>query len=187
MAIIVLFLFLNDTRSTLIIGISIPLSIFFTFIGMKLLGITINLMSLSGIVVALGMIVDGSIVMIEQVYRYYSAKKSDGTQLYSVEDSIYKGSSEVASSIFASTATTVVVFFPIVGLSGIVGKILKDVSLTIILSLVASVLVALIVVPFLMNQLLNPNGTKINTSRNTFITRFSIGHNNTTETTIISN
>lgn len=161
MAIIVLFLFLNDTRSTLIIGISIPLSILFTFIGMKLLGITINLMSLSGIVVALGMIVDGSIVMIEQVYRYYSAKKSDGTQLYSVEDSIYKGSNEVASSIFASTATTVVVFFPIVGLSGIVGKILKDVSLTIILSLVASVLVALIVVPFLMKQLLNPNGTKI--------------------------
>lgn len=161
MAIIVLFLFLNDSRSTMIIGISIPLSILFTFIGMKLLGITINLMSLSGIVVALGMIVDGSIVMIEQVYRYYSAKKSDGTQLYSVEDSIYKGSSEVASSIFASTTTTVVVFFPIVGLSGIVGKILKDVSLTIILSLIASVLVALIVVPFLMKQLLNPSGAKI--------------------------
>ena len=161
MAIIVLFLFLNDFRSTIIIGISIPLSILFTFIGMKLLGITINLMSLSGIVVALGMIVDGSIVMIEQVYRYYSAKKSDGTQLYSVEDSIYKGSSEVASSIFASTTTTVVVFFPIVGLSGIVGKILKDVSLTIILSLIASVLVALIVVPFLMKQLLNPSGAKI--------------------------
>ena len=161
MAIIVLFLFLNDSRSTMIIGISIPLSILFTFIGMKLLGITINLMSLSGIVVALGMIVDGSIVMIEQVYRYYSAKKSDGKQLYSVEDSIYKGSSEVASSIFASTTTTVVVFFPIVGLSGIVGKILKDVSLTIILSLIASVLVALIVVPFLMKQLLNPSGAKI--------------------------
>lgn len=161
MAIIVLFLFLNDSRSTMIIGISIPLSILFTFIGMKLLGITINLMSLSGIVVALGMIVDGSIVMIEQVYRYYSAKKTDGTQLYSVEDSIYKGSSEVASSIFASTTTTVVVFFPIVGLSGIVGKILKDVSLTIILSLIASVLVALIVVPFLMKQLLNPSGAKI--------------------------
>ena len=160
MAIIVLFLFLNDSRSTMIIGISIPLSILFTFIGMKLLGITINLMSLSGIVVALGMIVDGSIVMIEQVYRYYSAKKSDGTQLYSVEDSIYKGSSEVASSIFASTTTTVVVFFPIVGLSGIVGKILKDVSLTIILSLIASVLVALIVVPFLMKQLLNSSGAK---------------------------
>lgn len=161
MAIIVLFLFLNDSRSTMIIGISIPLSILFTFIGMKLLGITINLMSLSGIVTALGMIVDGSIVMIEQVYRYYSAKKIDGTQLYSVEDSIYKGSNEVASSIFASTATTVVVFLPIVGLSGIVGKILKDVSLTIVLSLIASVLVALIVVPYLMKQLLNPNGPKI--------------------------
>ena len=160
MAIIVLILFLNDFRSTLIIGISIPLSILFTFIGMKLLGITINLMSLSGIVVALGMVVDGSIVMIEQVYRYYSAKKSDGTQLYSVENSIFKGSEEVASSIFASTATTVVVFFPIASLSGIVGKILRDVSVTIILALIASVLVALIVVPFLMKQLLNPKGPK---------------------------
>lgn len=178
MAIIVLFLFLNDSRSTMIIGISIPLSILFTFIGMKLLGITINLMSLSGIVVALGMIVDGSIVMIEQVYRYYSAKKSDGTQLYSVEDSIYKGSTEVASSIFASTTTTVVVFFPIVGLSGIVGKILKDVSLTIILSLIASVLVALIVVPFLMKQLLNPSGAKIKkqTIFNKGITKIEIAY-----------
>lgn len=160
MAIIVLILFLNDFRSTLIIGISIPLSILFTFIGMKLLGITINLMSLSGIVVALGMVVDGSIVMIEQVYRYYSAKNSNGTQLYSVENSIFKGSEEVASSIFASTATTVVVFFPIASLSGIVGKILRDVSVTIILALIASVLVALIVVPFLMKQLLNPKGPK---------------------------
>ena len=160
MAIIVLILFLNDFRSTLIIGISIPLSILFTFIGMKLLGITINLMSLSGIVVALGMVVDGSIVMIEQVYRYYSAKKSDGTQLYSVDNSIFKGSEEVATSIFASTTTTVVVFFPIASLSGIVGKILKDVSITIILALIASVLVALIVVPFLMKQLLNQKGTK---------------------------
>ena len=160
MAIIVLILFLNDFRSTLIIGISIPLSILFTFIGMKLLGITINLMSLSGIVVALGMVVDGSIVMIEQVYRYYAAKKSDGTQLYSVDNSIFKGSEEVATSIFASTTTTVVVFFPIASLSGIVGKILKDVSVTIILALIASVLVALIIVPFLMKQLLNPKGTK---------------------------
>ena len=160
MAIIVLILFLNDFRSTLIIGISIPLSILFTFIGMKLLGITINLMSLSGIVVALGMVVDGSIVMIEQVYRYYSAKNSNETQLYSVENSIFKGSEEVASSIFASTATTVVVFFPIASLSGIVGKILRDVSVTIILALIASVLVALIIVPFLMKQLLNPKGPK---------------------------
>lgn len=178
MAIIVLFLFLNDFRSTMIIGISIPLSILFTFIGMKLLGITINLMSLSGIVTALGMIVDGSIVMIEQIYRYYSAKKIDGTQLYSVEDSIFKGSSEVASSIFASTATTVVVFLPIVGLSGIVGKILKDVSLTIVLSLIASVLVALIVIPFLMKQLLNPNGTKIKkqTLFNKFISKIENGY-----------
>lgn len=160
MAIIVLFLFLNDARSTLIIGISIPLSILFTFVGMKLMGISINLMSLSGIVVALGMVVDGSIVMIEQVYRYYSQKDKNGNQLYSVDESIFNGSKEVSSSIFASTATTVVVFFPIASLSGIVGMILKDVSITIILALIASVLVALIVIPFLMKQLFNKDGPK---------------------------
>ena len=74
MAILVILLFLSDFRATIIIGISIPLSILFTFIGMRLFGMTFNLMSLSGLVIALGMIVDGSIVMLEQVYRYYTQR-----------------------------------------------------------------------------------------------------------------
>jgi HAE1 family hydrophobic/amphiphilic exporter-1 len=155
MAVLVIFLFLNDLRATLIIGLSIPLSILFTFIGMRVAGISINLMSLSGLVVALGMVVDGSIVMLEQVYRYY--RKGS----YAVENAIFRGADEVGTSIFASTATTVVVFIPIAMLSGIVGMILKDVSMTLILALVASFLVAVVVVPFLMKMILKPGGPKL--------------------------
>lgn len=160
MAILILFLFLSDSRATFIIGISIPLSLLFTFIGMKFMGLGLNLMTLTGMVVALGMIVDGSIVMIEQVYRYYREKNSDGTMAFSVEEAIFVGSDEVGSSIFASAATTIVVFFPIAMLSGIIGMILKDVAVTLILTLIASLLSALIVVPFLLKQMLRKEGPK---------------------------
>lgn len=172
MAVIILFLFLNDLRSTLIIGISIPLSVLFTFIGVKLTGITINLMSLSGMVVALGMIVDGSIVMIEQVYRYYSAKNLDGSPKFTVENSILKGSSEVTSSIFASTLTTVVVFVPIALIRSFIGDVLRDIALTIVFSLIASVAVALIVVPFLMKILLKEGGPKVKKHEKTLFNKF---------------
>ena len=160
MAVIIIFLFLADLRATLIIGLSIPLSILFTFCAMKVTGVTVNLMSLSGTVVALGMVVDGSIVMLEEVFRYYSARDENGMLKYNVTESIFRGANEVGSSIFASTATTVVVFIPIVSLSGIVGAILKDVSLTLIMALTASFLSAVIVVPFLMKLFLKEGGPK---------------------------
>lgn len=168
MAVLVIFLFLTDFRATLIIGLSIPLSILFTFVAMKLFGVTVNLMSLSGIVVALGMVVDGSIVMLEQVYRYYGERDSEGKLRYSVSEAIFKGSGEVGASIFASTATTVVVFVPIAVLSGIVGMILRDVSLTLIMALTASYISAVILVPFLMNLFLKDTGPK---NRVTFVHR----------------
>ena len=168
MAVLVIFLFLTDFRATLIIGLSIPLSILFTFIAMKLFGVTVNLMSLSGIVVALGMVVDGSIVMLEQVYRYYGERGSEGKLRYSVSEAIFKGSGEVGASIFASTATTVVVFVPIAVLSGIVGMVLRDVALTLIMALTASFISAVILVPFLMNLFLKDTGPK---NRVTFVHR----------------
>lgn len=171
MAVLVIFLFLQDSRATLIIAISIPLSILFTFVAMKLMGVTINLMSLSGMVVALGMVVDGSIVMIEQVYRYYTQGNQEGRAIYSVQDSIFKGSSEVGSSIFASTATTVVVFIPIATLSGIVGMILKDVALTLIMALVSSLISAVIVVPFLMGVFLKQKNKLQSEKKPSFINR----------------
>lgn len=147
MAVLIIFLFLADFKATLIIAFSIPLSILFTFLGMQIFGLSINLMSLSGIVVALGMVVDGSIVMLEQVYRYYGKSITK-------DAAIKKGAGEVTSAILASTATTVVVFVPIAMLTGIIGMILKDMAITIVCALVASFLVAVLVVPFFMKVFL---------------------------------
>lgn len=152
MAVLVIFLFLGNLRATMIIALSIPLSLLFTFIAMKLAGVTVNLMSLSGMVVALGMVVDGSIVMIEQVFRHYNNPRHGANP----EAAILLGADEVGLSIFASTATTVVVFVPIAALTGVVGIILKDVSLTLIMALTASLLSAVVIVPFLMKLLLRP-------------------------------
>lgn len=148
MAVFVIFLFLSDPRATITIALSIPLSVLFTFIGMRLVGVTINLMSLSGIVAALGMVVDGSIVMLEQVMRLH--KRHDMPS----ETALLRGADLVGSPILASTTTTLAVFVPLSLLSGIVGSILRDVALTLILSLVASLLVALVVVPFILRLVL---------------------------------
>lgn len=144
MAMLIIFLFLMDARATLIIGISIPLSLLFTFLGMQISGISFNLMSLSGLVAALGMIVDSSIVMIEEVYRYYLS----GT--IGVEQSIVRGSREVTMSIIASALTTIVVFFPIAFLNGLVGMILKPIAITLIYALSSSLIVAIVFVPYFM-------------------------------------
>lgn len=144
-AVAVIFLFLNDMRSTLVIGISIPLSVLFTFIAMKLTGSTINLMTTASFVVALGMIVDGSICMIEQISRYLG--KDGFTTLQAIE----RGSSEVGPSITASVLTTVVVFLPICFLKGIMGMILTGFAQVLIFCMLASLLVSVVVVPWLMS------------------------------------
>ena len=159
MAILVIVLFLGDTRSTLIIGFSIPLSLLFAFIGMRVLGISVNLMSLSGLVAALGMVVDGSIVMLEQIYRYYRAGDLSVTQ------SIDRASDEVGPPILASTLTTVVVFIPISMLSGLIGNIFKDIALTLILALAGSFLVAVVFIPFFAKLLLRPTPPKTKNRR----------------------
>ena len=161
-AVLIILLFMADWRATLTIGLSIPLSVLFSFIGLKVCGISINLMSLSGLVISLGMVVDSSTVMIDQIYRYYSRRDFEsGELLYTVNQSIYKGWDEVAASIVASTATTLVVFIPIAMLTGLIGKILRPVALTIIMAITASFLVALIVVPYVLKLLLSPEGPKV--------------------------
>lgn len=161
-AIIVILLFLADWRATLTIGLSIPLCILFSFIGLKIFGITINLMSLSGLVISLGMVVDGSSVMLDQIYRYYRQRNpKTGESLYTVTQSIYKGWDEVALSIFASVATTMVVFIPLALLNGLIGMILHSVAITIIMAIGASFLVAIIVVPYLLKLLLKEGGPTV--------------------------
>ena len=158
-AILVIYIFLNDGRATFVIGLSIPLSCFFAFIAMRLCGITINLMSISGIVVALGSIVDASIVVLDQVYRYYQMEK-DGAGLYSVTESIYRGTDIVDKSVIGSNLTTVVVFIPIAMLSGMVGTILHDVSLTFMFAIFSSLIVALVFVPYLLKKFLKEKGSR---------------------------
>ena len=148
-AVLVIFLFLNNPRATLVIGLSIPLSFLFTFIAMKLVGQTINLITTASIVVALGMVVDASIVMLEQISRYL------GKEGFTAENAIILGSDEVGGAIIASAMTTMVVFIPIIFLKGMVGMILNGFATVIVLCIGASLLVAVIVVPFLMNLLMS--------------------------------
>lgn len=170
-AIIVIYIFLSDWKATIIIGLSIPLSIFFTFIGMKLAGITVNLLSLSGIVVALGNIVGAAILVLDQVYRFYQATDENGKALYSVNQSIFKGTDDVIGSVMGSGLTTIVVFLPIAIMTGLVGQILKDVSITFMLSLSASLLVAIIYIPFLMKKLLKEDDSKRKPAKDNFIVK----------------
>ncbi|MCR4677097.1 MAG: efflux RND transporter permease subunit [Sphaerochaetaceae bacterium] len=143
-AVVVIFLFTNSPKSTFVIGASIPLSILFTFIGMRLIGSTINLVTTSSFVVALGMIVDGSTVMLEQIFRYL------GHGNYTTLQAVERGSEEVGSSVVASVLTTVVVFIPICFLKGIIGMILNGFAIVLIFCMIASLIVSVVIVPWLI-------------------------------------
>jgi len=168
-AILVILLFMADWRATLVISISIPLCILFAVIGLRLFDISLNLMSLSGLVISLGMVVDGSSVMLEQIYRHYGERDLQTGELkYTVNQSIFKGWDEVSASILASAATTMVVFIPIALLDGLIGQILHDVSIAIILAIFASFLVAVVIVPYLLKLILSDKGPIVRTKERKF-------------------
>lgn len=143
LATLVLFLFLRDLRSTATIAISIPVSIMATFALMYQTGISLNLMSLGGVALGIGMLVDNSIVVLESVHRH----RKDGTDLAAA---VYAGTREVGMAVTASTLTTVAVFLPLIFVEGIAGQLFKDQALTITYSLLASLIVALNVIPMLL-------------------------------------
>lgn len=140
LAVLVLFAFLRDWRSTLIIGVSIPISIVATFLLMYRLGISLNVMSLGGLTLGIGMLVDNSIVVLESIFR----KRQDGLGLFRAA---VEGTHEVGAAVFASTLTTVAVFVPLVFVEGVAGQLFKDQALTVTISLLASLAVALTVAP----------------------------------------
>ena len=140
LATLILFLFLRDIRSTLIIALSIPVSILATFALMYQTGITLNIMSLGGVALGVGMLVDNSIVVLEAVDRY---RRQGG----SVREQVYRGTREVGGAVTASTLTTVAVFLPLVFVEGIAGQLFKDQALTITYALLASLAVALTFIP----------------------------------------
>ncbi len=142
LAIAVLMIFLRDLRSTVIIATSIPLSVVATFIAMYRMDISLNVMSLGGLTLGIGMLVDNSIVVLESIYR----KKQLGQSLFHA--SVY-GAAEVGPAVIASTLTTVAVFLPIVFVEGIAGQLFRDQALTVTFSLLASLAVAVTLIPML--------------------------------------
>ncbi|MFV0497670.1 MAG: efflux RND transporter permease subunit [Candidatus Fimivivens sp.] len=146
LAMLVLFLFLGDWRASLIVGSSIPISLLVTMIAMSGMGFSFNILSLSGLVIGVGMMVDNSIVVIESCFRL----KTRTTSFY---ESAIEGTKAVASSIIASTATTVVVFLPIAFIKGMSGQLFGQLCFTIVFSLVASLLSALAIVPLVFYKL----------------------------------
>ncbi len=142
-AFIVILVFLRNMRSTLISAISIPLSIILALLFMRFMGVTMNVMTLGGLTVAIGRVVDDSIVVIENIFNHLQAGGERGVEL------IRKATAEVAAAITASTLTTVAVFAPMLLVSGVVGKIFTPFALTVAVALLASLLVSLTIVPLL--------------------------------------
>jgi HAE1 family hydrophobic/amphiphilic exporter-1 len=147
LAVLILYIFLKNIRTTLIIGVAIPISLITSFILLYFNGITLNMMTLGGLALAVGMLVDSAIVVLENIFRY----NSEG---HSREESAIQGASEVGMAITASTLTTIAVFVPIMFVEGIVGTIFRDFALTVTLSLAASLVVSLTLIPMLSSKIM---------------------------------
>ena len=146
LAIFVLFVFLRDFRSTAIIGVSIPISIISTFILMYSQNVTLNVMSLGGLALGVGMLVDNSIVVLESIFRRREEAIAEGQ--VDDSDAIVRGASEVGGAVLGSTLTTIAVFIPIVFVvEGVSGQIFRDQALTVTFSLFVSLVVALTFTP----------------------------------------
>lgn len=161
LAFIVLFLFLDDVRSPFTIGISIPVSIFLTFIVMYLFDIQLNIISLSGLTLGIGLLLDNSIVVLENINRY----RKLGLDRF---EAASKGTKEIALAVSASTFTTISVFLPLIFLGGFEGAFFRDLAATLSISLVSSLLIALVILPVFVAQF---SGSK----SSTFLSKISAG------------
>jgi len=147
LAFLVLMFFLLNVRSSLIVAVSIPTSLIVTFAVMDQAGLTLNLISMAGLALAVGLLVDNSIVVLENIFR----RRQLGDNMVEAAD---KGGSEVSMAIVASTLTTLAVFVPVLFVPGIAGELFNDMVVTICFSLVASLVVALTLVPLLASRFL---------------------------------
>lgn len=146
LAFLVLFLFLDDARSPFTIGISIPVSIFLTFVVMFLFDIQLNIISLSGLTLGIGLLLDNAIVVLENISRY--RQKGLGRL-----EAAREGTKEISLAVTASTFTTISVFLPLIFLGGFEGAFFRDLAATLSFSLIASLLVALFILPVFVVQL----------------------------------
>ncbi len=164
LAIAVLYLFLRNFRTTFIIGAAIPISIIATFSLIYFNGLTLNMMSLGGLALGVGMLVDNSIVVLENIFRY----RQEG---YGRLDAASSGSGEIAMAVIASTLTTVAVFAPIVFVKGIAAEFFREMALTVTFSLLASLVVSLTLVPMLSSKMLRLERHSGNHNRFKFVSR----------------
>jgi hydrophobic/amphiphilic exporter-1 (mainly G- bacteria), HAE1 family len=145
LAVLVLFMFLRDLRSTAIVAVSIPVSVLITFAPLNLTGVSLNIMSLGGLALGIGMLVDNSIVVLESIHRC----REEGDDLVRAT---VRGTAEVGSAVFAATLTSIAVFFPMVFVEGVAGQMFGDLGLAVVFSLLASLAVALFLIPMLASR-----------------------------------
>ena len=142
LAMLIIFIFLRNLKPTVAIGITIPLSIVVAFIAFYVMGYTLNLITLGGLALGVGMLVDNAVVVIENIYRHLQEGMNP-------TEAARKGTSEVGMAISASTLTTIAVFFPMVFATGIAGRMAQSLAVSVIIALLASLFVALTIVPML--------------------------------------
>ena len=148
LAVIVIFLFLKKVKTSLIISVTMPLSVLASLICLSLMGVTLNMVSLGGLAVGIGMLVDNSIVVIESISKHRDSDKS-------AFDAAVDGTAEVGGALFGSTLTTVCVFIPIIFSGGLTAEIFTDLSFAVIFSLTFSLIVAVTIIPALYAMLCN--------------------------------
>lgn len=148
LAIVILFIFLKNIKPTLIVGLAIPTSVIGAFMLMYFTGVTLNLISMGGLALGIGMLVDNAVVVIENIYRMISEGKSR-------KEAAIQGAKEVAGAITSSTITTVAVFLPIIFIEGIIADVFMSMALTIAYSLGASLFIALTLVPMMASRMLD--------------------------------
>jgi CzcA family heavy metal efflux pump len=149
LAVLILFVFLREGRSTLIAATTLPIAVVGTFFFMKLFGGTLNLMSLGGLAIAIGLIIDDAVVIIENIYRHLGLGDSPPA-------AAEEGTRELVGAVIGSTATTIVVFAPLSLLKGVVGEFFSALCLTLVISVTLSLILALTLIPLLSEQFLSP-------------------------------
>ncbi|MFU8780137.1 MAG: efflux RND transporter permease subunit [Kiritimatiellia bacterium] len=154
LAVLVLLLFLRNVRSTLVIALAIPISVVATFSLIYFGGYTLNLMTLGGLALGVGMMVDSSVVVLENIFRRRDEEKE------APATAAIAGANEVATAIIASTLTTLVIFLPLAFVRGIAGVLFKELAMVVVFSLICALLVSLSLVPMLASKLLKSPGER---------------------------
>lgn len=148
LAILILFIFLKDFKTSLIVGISMPVSVIATFTFLYMFGITINILSLGGLTFAVGMLVDNSIIVLENIYRHIQMGEDRKT-------AAINGSKEITMAIFASTLTNIAIFLPIIFVGGMIGDWLSNLAVTVTVAMIMSFITAVMVIPMFASLLIN--------------------------------